>query len=186
MKERTLQKIFELVKSNGIISAVILAVVTAGVLSSFAISEPKLVHVSRPIEPPVLALKQDNENIIFHIKLWAEFKNNGLKRGHVADVQIIPDGLNYFPNVKLTYLDKGQISWLRKKRVLCEFLVTTNPEEVKNAFAKAVAYRVVYYGSSGNELYVQGVRFYPSKNGIRLDPDLYREGANKTINPTGR
>ena len=140
---------------------IVSALVVACILAWLSIGEPNLVYVDDlPRSPEIVKLINKNGKQVMHVKMELGFRNWGLKSGHIDKVEVVPVGLNPYPeHVEVLHVDKTDIKWLQKKDIICEFIVEFDPRS-KHYENDQPEFKVHFYGSTGNEITWQIVRAY--------------------------
>jgi hypothetical protein len=119
-------------------------------------SEPNLQHTGGPILTPVLVNSRATSGILeTHLIHKVSLKNMGFRRGHVEKIVITPEGLFEAPvGIQVLHIDKSDIGWLEKKDIAYEVIVQSTEFKEKE---KTLAFKVYYYGTSGNEIHNEGM-----------------------------
>jgi hypothetical protein len=145
----------------GTVVAAAVATIVAGVLTDwFSLAEPHLVYVGpKPPNPPVLRHESQGPYLVFHAAIRPRFRNTGIKAGHIAHVEIRPEGLTPHPEkVELIYLDRTPIGWREEKHVRCEYLVRIDPSKPPGKGGD-LSFRAYFYDPLGREVYWEGLVF---------------------------
>jgi hypothetical protein len=119
-------------------------------------SEPNLKHMGGPMLTPVLVNSRViNGMLETHLIHKISLKNVGFRRGHVDKIVIEPEGLYEAPvGIKVLHIDKSDIGWREEKDIAYEVIVQSNEFKEKE---KTLAFKVYYYGPSGNEIHNEGM-----------------------------
>ncbi len=141
---------------SGVITTLLVGVLTPLVLDGFSITESRLIALGdRPATPTIFSAKVTNGILEAHAKQPVRLKNQGFRSGHVDKVEVVQDGLREFSmNLKVLHVDKTDIGWFEEKEIAFEFVVQVIPfpEKYKNFSLKTY-----YYGPVGNEIYAETI-----------------------------
>jgi hypothetical protein len=87
-----------------------------------------------------------------HITLNTTWKNNGLKRGRVERVELVPEGLRPYPDsVRAVYVDKTEIGWRQTKEIRSEFLVSYQTSRIPE-YGDKLYFNTHFYDPGGKEI----------------------------------
>lgn len=142
---------------RALLPGVILGIVgSLGALFITLWSEPNLQHTGGPMLTPILVeARLTNGMLEAHLIHKVRLRNRGFRSGHVEKIVVTPEGLNEAPvAVKVLHIDKSDIGWLEEKDIAYEAIVQSNEFIEKE---KKLAFKVYYYGLSGNEIHNEGM-----------------------------
>lgn len=143
---------------SGILTAVLIGILTPLAIDRFSITEPRLVQIGDSLSGLTLLQARAKDNILeAHARNVVRVKNYGFRRGHIDKVEIVQDGLREFPtNLKVLHVDKTDIGWLEEKDIAFEFIAQVQPFPERY---KSFVLKTYYYGPSGNEIFELGIAF---------------------------
>jgi hypothetical protein len=143
-----------------LIIGLILMSVTVGIgataINWSTVSESHLVYSGATPEPPLFNVKVEDEKHFFHVTSRPKFKNIGFKSAAIKRVDIRPVGLKQpARELKLLYLDNGEIGWLETREVRYEFLAVINSASLN--IQDPLEFRVYFYAPDDREVYREGI-----------------------------
>lgn len=151
-------------ENPGILKGILaqLPIFTLGIVSTLVAlfitlwSELNLKHTGGPMLTPVLVNSRvANGMLETHLIHKVSLKNVGFWRGHVDKIVIEPEGLYEAPvGIKVLHIDKSDIGWREEKDIAYEVIVQSNEFKEKE---QTLAFKVYYYGPSGNEIHNEGM-----------------------------
>jgi hypothetical protein len=143
--------------SIGILVAVVVAAI-GGVLTIlltnwFPFAEADLVFTG-PLPPltPTLESRMDPPYVLLSTESRRKFRNKGFKTGHLGKPEIVPDGIQLFPEKVQTNCDQSGIRWLSEKEIRCDFLIWVDPRKPPGPWG-TLRFRIIYYDQSGKAIY---------------------------------
>lgn len=121
----------------------------AGVIVALPTVTDSNLESSEDLRGTLEAKVNDDDSVDLYMKYEVEFRNYGLKKGHIADVKVSRQGFLEFPDNEIVYLDKSPIGWLEKRVVKFETLIKMPPlRPGDNDFS----FRYVFYDEQGREV----------------------------------
>lgn len=127
----------------GLLSGLIITILTSFFLNIFPIDKPFLRDLTYIPGPPIGLGERINPDgsVTFHLKHKATFMNYSLIPGSIKNVEFKSVGLRETPKVKLISFDRSKIYFLQKKEIKFEFIITT---PISNKTRRVIFYFDIY------------------------------------------